>query len=261
MKKILLIITTMLLTGCSINYRIEINEDKTFNEIISFTDTNDNLAKQNVNLDTAFNILVNHYKLHEGIYPGIKVPSNFRRIDNNGNSSGALINKNQTIKELDLSLYLNRFFETIGLETEGDIVTLYFYDFNYEKLSEMLSEKNININSAKFRIKCPYKVISTNSNHYKENDNEYIWDLGKNTSIRFQYTTKEKNDETIQEKNNLLDNTIGKIIYFATGMEKNEPNNKKVKHYSYITFFAIILIITLITILLIRKKIKNNDKL
>lgn len=261
MKKILLIIYILLLTGCSINYRLEINEDDTFNEIVSFTDSNENLSKQNVNLDTAFNELVEHYKLHEGIYPGIKVPNNFQRNENNGTSSGALIMKNETLKQLDLSIYLNRFFDSIELEKENDVITLYFYSFNYEKLSDMLKEKNINANTIKFRIKCPYKVKSTNSTYYNEDTNEYIWELTKDTSIKFKYTTSEKNTQTIKDDESVLDKTISKIFYFATGIEKNQENDKKVKKYSRISFFGIILVIVLIVILVIRKRINKRDQI
>lgn len=261
MKKILLIITVLLLTGCSINYRIEINEDNTFNEIVSFTDSNDNLSKQNINLDIAFNELVEHYKLHEGIYPGIKVPNNFKRNDYNGTSSGALVMKNETLKQLDLSIYLNRFFDTIELDRKNNVITLYFYDFNYEKLSDMLKEKNININTIKFRIKCPYKVKSTNSTYYDEDTNEYIWVLTKDTSIKFKYTTNEKNTQIEKNNNSILDNTIGKIIYFATGIEESQENDKKVKKYSRITLFAIILVMVLIAILVTKKRINKSDQI
>lgn len=261
MKKILLIINVLLLTGCSINYRLEINEDDTFNEIVSFTDSNENLSKQNINLDIAFNELVEHYKLHEGIYPGIKVPNNFQRKEYNETSSGALIIKNETLKELDLSIYLNRFFDSIELDRKNDVITLYFYNFNYQKLSDMLKEKKINTNIVNFRIKCPYKVKSTNSTYYNENTNEYIWDLTKDSSIKFKYTTNEKHTQIIKDNNSVLDKTLTKIFYFATGIEKNQENEEKVKKYSRISFFAIILVTLLIGILVIKKRINKRDQI
>jgi len=183
MKKLLFCLLILFLSGCSLNYRLEINEDNNFNEIVSFSDKNSNLMKQNEDLDVAFDLLKDYYKNHEGIYPGVNVPKKFKRINDGDTSFASLLMKKKSLTELDNSLYLNRFFNLIELNNNSNIVSLYFYDFNYEKLENMLNEKNININDVNLRIKCIYEVEYSNHDYYDENNNEYVWNLDSNDDV------------------------------------------------------------------------------
>jgi len=259
MKKLLFCLLILFLSGCSLNYRLEINEDNNFNEIVSFSDKNSNLMKQNEDLDVAFDLLKDYYKNHEGIYPGVNVPKKFKRINDGDTSFASLLMKKKSLTELDNSLYLNRFFNLIELNNNSNIVSLYFYDFNYEKLENMLNEKNININDVNLRIKCIYEVEYSNHDYYDENNNEYVWNLDKDVSVSFKYNLGEKKD--LVTNNNIVDDTIGEIIYSVTGMEKNEENDKKVKNYSIIALFGISFILILLIILIIKKKITKNDEI
>lgn len=261
MKKILFyVIMIFLLTGCSINYRLEINDDLSFVEITSFVDSNNNLSKQNNNLDVAFNSLVQYYNSHNGIKPGVTLPNNFKRIvvDNN-NSGGALSLTSKNTSNLSKSIYLNHFFDDISIDKENRNILFYFHDFNFSKLEEMLKEKNITIDKLVFRIKCPFEVVNSNHDYYNDNTGEYIWYLKNDLSVRFKFNSYKKINNKQESNNN--SGIIGNIIYSATGMEINDENDKKVKNYANLIWYGLGLILFLIIMFYFFRKFKKNDQL
>lgn len=164
-KIILLIFSIILLTGCSGNYNININEDLSIDENLYLTIDNSDTAYENtLKIFDENNIDKDKYDVSiNGDDIIIEYNDKFETIDDyiiNSNIYHQLIDEityNKTDKYIDL--YTNQY---LKLKEDNDIGNTNDLDV-------------IQIN-----VKVPFKMISNNSDIY--NDDIYTWTIDKNTT-------------------------------------------------------------------------------
>ena len=194
MKKIFLLITILLLTGCNAKYQITINEDLTIVEEAelsgteSFYETYYKSTKSNVLntiIDSYKDILNENgyiYELKEESEPFVKVRKEFKNIP----------------LYIESTLLLNDYFDEIKYIEKDNIKRIETVGFNDNNSED---PNRFDIKNLEISIKCPFKVIESNAIRIDKKNNIYYYDLFKDNKIVLEYDTYSKynpNEEMIR---------------------------------------------------------------
>lgn len=175
MKKIVLVLLILLLTGCSIEYNLKINKDLTVEERIEAVEENDffKLYEYTNKIDV-INFIFEPY-LEE-----IDAYSYNYDIISNDEFGGMFIKRKYSslqdyINNVDSIYYL---FENVDYSEYNNIVTLKttgkFYNYNLD------DPERPAIENAKIIIEPIFEVIESNADEVVKNS-RYIWIINKNT--------------------------------------------------------------------------------
>jgi len=199
MKKILLLaITCLLLTGCTINYNLEI-EDNYFKETITGNVLNKEIEQKENQTDiNLFNYLINNEQTatinNNSFYD--------KTLNRNNNSIDYNYSFTYNEDTINNSRILNECFESFTFETKDN-------QYQFSTLGDFYCDYTDEI---KINITTDYKVTNHNAN--KKNKNTYTWIINSENKDNIQlYMNINKN-----EKNNNLNiswnllKTIGLII-------------------------------------------------
>lgn len=224
-KKILFICMIFILTGCSVEYSLKINEDNTVSEkVIATENTNrmESITRQKGN--QAVSYLYNMFKRD-----GSSINS---RTD--GNSTIATSMKiHNNIDEYSSDFTSDIFKEMVVTRKDG-IVTL---TANQDEILSNESSNSLIYDEIKISIIVPYTVVENNADNVSRNT--YTWNIKKNDdlkTIKISYKEGNKKDKININLNNKTYNInygmvtgiiIGLIILtiFLTVLIKNRKNN------------------------------------
>ncbi|MBP3765757.1 MAG: hypothetical protein J6G98_01055 [Bacilli bacterium] len=220
-KNILLIFVFFLLTGCSVNYTLEINNDLSVEESIEASESISYFEKE-----------FTFYERKDAI-DSLWENMTSERDDNytyeyNNNDTGIIINK----KYKSLDDYLNvknytQFFEKIDYSINGDIIKIEstgnFYPYNTQDYEKFI------IDNFSLKIKTSYHVIKTNAD--KIEGNTLIWNINSKTK--------------------------DKKIYLEMNTSKNYTKDIRIIDFK-ILFAIIIVISTIVLYVYYRIKKANN---
>jgi len=225
MKKILLLIGCIfLITGCKVEYNLEINNDLTVSEEVLMTGTDDffDIYYKSSRLNVV-NMMFSDYekkKLSENGYKYEIVDGTTPYVLTKKNYNNVSDFKNKTI-------FVEQYFDDISvLENEG-IITLQtegFYRIEPE------NPNRYDIASLTIKIKCAYEVLEHNASDYDKNSNTYTWYIGRDTSD-FSLNLKYDTNKVFSSSNNDLMLIVGTIIVmgltlvFAFIWKKNNNYN------------------------------------
>lgn len=234
MKKIIMIFMILLLSGCSVNYKLKINNDLSLEENILVT-TN---ASYFESLGPVESVYINTIDLgmadkgynyihvaDKGNY-GVNATKNFTSLDDFKSSSNSY-------KEI---------YDDIEIIQENNIVTINSVgNFKTEKFisqSEDDSSDDLSITNSYIAIEIPFEVLNSNADRVSKQDNIYYWDIDNNIT----------KDKTIQ-------------ISFDTN--KKFISIKKILNNMGYTFFTIIAIIVIAIVSYNKIKTKHigNNKI
>lgn len=229
-KKILLLLIILLVSGCTVNYNLTINPDSSINLTITASE-NTNTLKVRTNLEEkeAVNYFYNEYK-----NPDVNSEMNYV---SNGDSTTATIRASFSNIEDYIYDYQSDIFDKPIVSSTGDIVK-----FNF---SQMIPLDKSLVNSLIYdsivvNIKIPFKVISNNADSIDEEYNIYSWNInkdGKLKTIEFEYDKSQLNT-----KDNDDDFKFGNISL----------------QYHHIVIIGLVIIIVVITLIVAIKNKKNN---
>lgn len=227
-RKFVFICLIFVLTGCSVEYDLTINEDNSINEKV--------IASENINKlesltkkksDQAVTYLFNMYKKKN---ENIKLVSQEKRNTIYGIA---------TTQHSDIDEYATKFksdvFNKVNVTRNNNIVT-----FIANQESKLGNDDNYSLiyDNIKINIYIPYKVIEHNADSVQ--GNIYTWEISKNQdlkTIKFSYS-----EDALKEKINL------------------NINNKMYNiNYAIIAISGIILVLLIITIIVAIKNSKNNS--
>ena len=195
MKKILfLIIALLLITGCSVNYNLKINEDLTILEEASLTGTEDffknyyKTTKKNVikdSLELYKDILKTNgynYELIENDIPYVKVNKKYNNIGS-------------YTKE---SILFNDYFDEVKYVEDGNIKKIETVGYNENNPDD---PNRFYVRKLSISITCPYKVKNHNAKNVNKKTNTYYYELNSDSSkILLEFDSSKKfnpNSDTI----------------------------------------------------------------
>lgn len=257
MKKILILSTLFLLTGCNITYNLEIDEDNNFTENFQVeayaTDTTTNTTEMLYNyyleeypiyIDEDFSYY-DPYTKEEGYTYYHK---SYKSLDN-----GYLFNYQAKFKYEDFNRArtLNESFnnKAIGYIKEDDYYYLSASSASLFKYNENLENITININCKNCEVIKNNASLVTN--------NVYTWNISKNsnTNINFQYRLTKKEEENNNSSSNPKPGNST-----TSNNSSNEEENKKENSYLDYILVGAILLLFVIGILGLIKYMSVNKK-
>lgn len=165
-KKIIMLLSILLLTGCTVNYNLEI-DDNILKEKITGTVTKEE-SKQNskaTDISTIYSIINEEQK---PIYNKEEIYQ--KSLKDNGNNIDYTFSYNYTMEDFINSTIINTCFENHEIEQLDN-----YYSIRLSGNFYCLYSKKINI-----AVTSNLKVASNNTDKIK--DNTYIWTIDKNTT-------------------------------------------------------------------------------
>lgn len=174
MKKVVILVCLFLLTGCTVNYKITIDEELKVNEeaVLSgtseFYETYNKTTKNNVlksilsNYEEILKENNYYYELITDANPYVKVSKNYNDINNYLNSS----------------ILFNDYFDKINYTREGNIIKIETEGFNPNDPDnpDRFYVRNLDIS-----ITSSYKVVNHNANKIDEKTNTFYYELKEDT--------------------------------------------------------------------------------
>ncbi len=165
-NKIIILLSLLLLTGCTVNYNLEINKD-TLNETITGTVTKEESSQDSnaTGLSTIYSIINEEQK---PIYNKEELYQ--KDLKESGNNINYTFKYNYNIEDFVNSTIINTCFENKEIEEIDN-----YYSIKLSGNFYCLYNKKINI-----AVTSNLKVASNNADKIK--DNTYIWTIDKNTT-------------------------------------------------------------------------------
>lgn len=269
MKKILILLMIFIITGCSINYEININQDNTLDEAIYFTEKKDVLTKYGTSISNAVSNVKEFFLSGENnIEPEIILNNKTTFKNNDEDSISYKLNKNfDNVDDYSKSLFFNYYFETSKVNSNNGTYIIYGSKFNYENVKKLTTsyKYTFNLDNIIIKIHSDYVVTETNATGIDKKNNDYYWTVNEENASNFELKlTYSKNNKFIYsetEKSNVVEkiagNIINKISLGKVNGEQFIKNNKLLP----ILFVGIILVFVLLLIFIIRKKINHTNKI
>ena len=227
MKKILLLIGCIfLITGCKVEYNLNINNDLMISESVNMTGTEEffDTYYKSSRLNVINMIFDDERKelLKENGY-------NYKIIENE--TPYVLVNKDYTnINDyVTNSVFFKQYFNNINVTDENGIISLKTEDFMPIN-PDSIERYNIAVSTIK--ITSSYKAVNHNASSYDEKTNTYTWyieDVTKDFSIDFSYDTNQIYVPPKDEINWIL--IIMMIIFVIGIIVVYILNNKKQNNY------------------------------
>lgn len=222
MKKIVfLIITLLLVTGCSVNYHLTINENLGIKEEASLTGTDEYFA--NYYKTTKKNVIKDSLELYRDTLK--ENGYNYELIDDNIPYVKVQKEYNNINEYTKNSILFNGYFDEVKYTENGNIKRIETVGFN-ENNSE--DPNRFYVRKLEISITCPYKVKDHNAKNVNEKTNTYYYEL------------------TSEEDNQIL-------LEFDASRKFN-PNEKSV----ILIIICVLVIIAAWTTIYILNKKKNN---
>ncbi len=188
MKKIvLLIISLLLVTGCSSQYHLVINEDLTVNEEAILTGTNDFFA--------------NYYKTTKKKVIKSMVEEYSTILDENGYTYNiveeekpyAVVSKkyHDLNEYTKTSILFNDYFDEVNYVENGEMKKIETVGFNPNNPDD---PNRFNVKELKISITCPYKVKNHNATKVNKATNTYYFELNEESDykILLEFNTSKK---------------------------------------------------------------------
>lgn len=269
MKKILFLISIIMLTGCSVVYELNIDNNNSYNERINFTENNNYLKKYGENTsETISNIIDFYFSGNEEIEPVIVLDTKNIKGKKSGEYTGFTLNQtfsNQKIYQE--SLFFNYYFETSKITNAKDTYTIYGNKFNYDNVKKLTTsyKYTFDVDNIVIKIQSYYDVIDSNATKIDKKTNTYYWVVNEDNASNFElkltyskdkkYTYNEKTEPNVIEK--ITGNIVEKVSFGKINGTEFVKNNKIIP----ILLIGIVLTIILVIVFFIKKKIEKTNKL
>lgn len=269
MKKILFLISIIMLTGCSVVYELNIDNKNSYNERINFTESNNYLKKYGENTsETISNIIDFYFSGNEEIEPVIVLDTKNIKGKKSGEYTGFTLNQtfsNQKIYQE--SLFFNYYFETSKITNAKDTYTIYGNKFNYDNVKKLTTsyKYTFDVDNIVIKIQSYYDVIDSNATKIDKKTNTYYWVVNEDNASNFElkltyskdkkYTYNEKSEPNVIEK--ITGNIVEKISFGKVNGTEFVKNHKIIP----ILLIGIVLTIILVIVFFIKKKIEKTNKL
>lgn len=206
MKKILILLTLLCLTGCNVKYDLTITDKQQVKEKFYVYIENDEIIKSQMSIDEYLDYYSNIYKKNDGY-------SEYKIITKKSDPNSYFVVKNdyKNLSEYINSTSFKSMFYSASVETVGKYTT-----FKTSKNAYLESVKNNQLisSNAKYKsfeinIKFYNEVVSSNADKVDEKNNIYTWVVSeddKEDFISFKIGPKVKYNVVIKDyiQNNII---------------------------------------------------------
>lgn len=184
-KLFLLILVTIIVSGCTANYNIKINLNGSIEETAELTEEKNRLLKN-----------FSEEKFEDYVTDYIKINEFEDKIDKYKIfiNDKAGVNVNNAYKDIyefaDTSPAINYVFKKVRVKEQNNIVKIESVESGYEIVYRD-NDGELNYTNSYISLSLPYQVISTNANTIDEETNTYTWKLDEEfEGIEIEYNTK-----------------------------------------------------------------------
>ena len=203
MKKIILMLFLLLLTGCDADYTLYMNEDESFKESITIQDINGDFLEIDKHIKDTIEQRMD--KINDTLDHPIRNLKIFKGKDFSGvKDSHTYIN----YEELNYSPYLQNVNAKISLVKEDNTTLYIFNNFDYLIYLEETEYDPIALKNIRIHIDIPFEVLDTNAD-VKEGS-IYTWNIDPTVQNRTMYVRY--NENKVVRKKTWSKNTIIAII-------------------------------------------------
>lgn len=222
MKRIIvLLFFIFIITGCSVNYNIIINEDLTLEEDAKLTGTSeffDNYYKT-----TKKNVLKSLLEIYQDIL--VENKYEYELIDDE--IPYVLVSKKyNNVKEYtESSILFNDYFDDVKYIEDGNIKRIETIGF---KPNEPDNPDRFDIKALKISIKCPYEVINHTAIDVDSSINTFYYELdSEHDKILIEYDTSQKFNPNKDLVRTIVICILAIIATWVTVVYLDKKNNKK----------------------------------
>lgn len=267
-KKIFTIFTILLLTGCTVNYNIDIKSDKKIDEKISFQESNSHISQYGKSITNATENIIDFYLSGENnIEPQVVIKNRKANDLNKGNNVTYNLKKSiSNINSYSKTLFFNYYFKNSSITEENDIYTIYGNNFNWDNVNTLTKnyQYKFDIDKITISIHTDYVVTYNNATNVDIDNNTYYWTVSSTNANSFELKLSYNENEIFKnkkEQNNLIEQIGGNIIKTLTNGKVD--GEKYIKDNKVGFILIIILIIALITgiVMILRKKINKSNQI
>ena len=171
-KIILLILVTLLFTGCSVKYDLSINSDLTVNEKVTASDSSNSIkTKTGMEPTAVANSLYDLYKI-EGVNYSFSTVEGKNTITSTASTSFKSLEDYEDYFKSDI-------IKEVNITKKDSYITL---DFKQEVPLNNYSSKSLIYDSIEVNIDVPFKVTENNADRVK--GNTYTWFITKNDKLK-----------------------------------------------------------------------------
>ena len=188
MKKMLILLFLMFVTGCNIDYNATIYHNKKIREECKFTEENAFILKYNEDISLFLNSKMDPYKQYFDSYK-------FMKKINKDNSYVLMKKTNQNLDEFKTTTILNQLYEFIIIEENNNQ-----FSFKFLNLVDDVSnnpDSNFYMDDIRIKIRLHNKVIESNADNIDEKKNTLEWVItqtDKEKNILFKLDHKKRYD-------------------------------------------------------------------
>lgn len=210
MKKILIILCLILLSGCDINYELKINEDLTYNENISVS-AEENYFIENIPED----------------FPKMKQEYSYSESKYLGKTNASLIKNNTELMTLTENELVKKYVGKVKI-TEGNTIKIVviFNDLFWEAIKGNAQFSN-SVNDITFKIDMPFEVV--NANNTTVEGNKLVWKFNKDTTseiMRVEFKNPKAVESFLKRNVVIIIILIVLLAFVGTTFLKYKKNNE-----------------------------------
>jgi hypothetical protein len=171
-KKLLLLVMIILLSGCSVEYNLTINEDSSVNEkVVAKEVTNRMKANTGLGEDQSVNYL---YKM----FDRNSLKTKINTIEKDSTTISTVTGSHKSLDKYAKNFSSDVFDEAI-VERDGNKVTLIF---DQSKVLSSTATRGLIYDDITVNITVPFKVLEHNADTYKKDT--YTWEIKKDAKLR-----------------------------------------------------------------------------
>ena len=226
-KKIVLILIIILLSGCSVEYNLTINEDSSVNEkVVASENTNRMKINTGLSEDQSVNYL---YKMFDRTGLDTKIST----VQKNGVTISTVTGSYNSLDKYSKN-FTSDLFKEASVKKDGNIITL---TFDQSMMLSSNSSRGLIYDNVIVNITVPFKVIEHNADTYKRNT--YTWNIGKDQKL--------KQIKIKYDKSDLINAKEIKLGNFKFNVK-----------YSYMVIGVLLLVVGIIALIVYINNKKNN---
>lgn len=210
MKKIIIILCLILLSGCNINYDLKINENLTYNENINISADDDHFIE---NIPEDWDKIKSEYSYSENKF--------------GGKTNASLTKNNTDLMTLDENELVKKFVGKVKI-TEGNNIkiVIIFNDIFWEAIKGNATFRN-SVNDIKFSLDVPFEVI--NANNTSKEGNKLVWDFNTDTKteiLRVEFKNPKMVESFLKRNVVIIIILFVLLVFVGTAFLKYKKNNE-----------------------------------